>query len=164
MTTTFDQPDCIIIVLLKFANCFGICFTRAMWPVVFIFLFWPNLYGLKWKSYLPEYLNRRCFNILTRSGSFPTGMQKIGFMLPILFTQWTTDSHTCTKTKSQDRWCRWKQGGTITTKTRNIVSNAHKMIPSAPPCFVFAYFTVGNLKIDEFKMYNRMWGMSSSNI
>ena len=30
-------------------------------------------------------------------------------------------------------------------KTRNTVSNAHKMIPPAPPCF--AYFTVGNLKI-----------------
>ena len=27
------------------------------------------------------------------------------------------------------------------SKTRNTVSNAHKMIPPAPPCFVFAYFT-----------------------
>ena len=48
--------------------------------------------------------------------------------------------------------------------TRNTVSNAHKMIPPAPPCFVFAYFTVGNLKINQIKMYNRMWGMSSCNI
>ena len=34
-------------------------------------------------------------------------------------------------------------------KNRNTVSNAHKMIHPAPPCFVFAYFTVGNLKINQ---------------
>ena len=47
---------------------------------------------------------------------------------------------------------------------KNTVSNAHKMIPPAPPWFVFAYFTVGNLKINQIKMYNRMWGMSLCNI
>ena len=45
-------------------------------------------------------------------------------------------------------------------KTRNTVSNAHKMIPPSPPYFIFAYFTVGNLEINQIKMYNRMWGMS----
>ena len=47
---------------------------------------------------------------------------------------------------------------------KNTVSNAHKMIPPDPQCCVFAYFMVGNLKINQIKMYNRMWGMSSCNI
>ena len=38
-------------------------------------------------------------------------------------------------------------------KTRNTVSNAHKMIPPAPPCFVWQSpcFTLGNPKIIQIK-------------
>ena len=50
----------------------------------------------------------------------------------------------------------------IEKKTRNTVTNAHKMTPPPGlPCFVIAYFLVGNLKINLIKVYNRIWGMSS---
>ena len=38
----------------------------------------------------------------------------------------------------------------IFKENRNTVSNAHKMIPPVPP--YFAYFTIGNLKINQIKM------------
>ena len=44
-------------------------------------------------------------------------------------------------------------------KLEILLSNAHKMKPPFPQCFVYAYFTVGNLKINQIKMYNRVWGM-----
>ena len=39
-------------------------------------------------------------------------------------------------------------------KTRNTVSNAHKMIPPAPPCFVWQSpcFALGNPKIMRIKI------------
>ena len=41
----------------------------------------------------------------------------------------------------------------ILLKTRNTVSNAHKMIPPAPPCFVWQShcFALGNPKIIRIK-------------
>ena len=45
-----------------------------------------------------------------------------------------------------------------------ILEADHRMIPPTHPCFIFAYFMLGNLKINQIKMYNRMWGMSSCNI
>ena len=48
-------------------------------------------------------------------------------------------------------------------KTRNTVSNAHKMIPPAPPCFVWQSpcFALGNPKIMRIKIYNRRCSMAS---
>ena len=47
----------------------------------------------------------------------------------------------------------WHDLYIIVYQTRNTVSNAHKMIPPAPPCFVWQSpcFALGNHKISRIK-------------
>ena len=55
--------------------------------------------------------------------------------------------------KTRGTWMRTLMTRRSYMKTRNTVSNAHKMIPPAPPCFVWQSpcFALGNPKIIRIK-------------
>ena len=95
---------------------------------------------------------KRIYDLFSLKVSFSTWTLPLPYDLPSWKTShlhWLHQSHTRLWQFGNSLYNKKKQ----TLKTRNTVSNAHKMISPAPPCFVWQSpcFALGNPKIIQIK-------------